>query len=87
MILRFRSRRECEAVIILTVFAGETEETVQNCGELRLQIGEWQLMGAALLLGYDNPSLRRELRLEWEELSWADRARAMGLERIGELEH
>jgi len=86
MILRFRSRRECEAVIILTVFAGETEEVIQNCGELRLQIGEWQLLGATLLLGYDNLSLRREMRLEWEELTWSDRVRAMDLERLGELE-
>jgi hypothetical protein len=34
-----------------TVFMGETEATLMNCGVLTLRLGAYQLLGAALGLG------------------------------------
>ena len=39
-----------------SVFMGPEGETLANCGELTFRIGEWQLFGALLSLGYDSPS-------------------------------
>jgi len=50
MILRLRDKLEGER-IRSTFYVGEPQGTLQNCGELLLYVGEWQLIGAALLLG------------------------------------
>ena len=41
--------------IRVTVFSGNEGETLANCGELTFRIGEYQLFGALLSLGYEHP--------------------------------
>ena len=50
MIIRLRDERRGERVY-MRVFIGEDEDHLELCGALYLNIGEWQLFGAALLLG------------------------------------
>lgn len=35
----------------MTVFAGEKGYTLANCGALTMDVGEWQIFGALLLIG------------------------------------
>ena len=51
MIIKLRSERRGDHVHE-TIFAGpEENETFHNCGTLVFGVGEWQLFGAALMLG------------------------------------
>ena len=54
--IKMSLRRRDDESIDCTVFAGNEGQTLQNCGTLVLRIGEWQLLGVALGLGYDSYS-------------------------------
>lgn len=50
MTIKTRDKRVGD-MITSQFFIGEDADHLQLAGELRLHIGEWQLMGAALLIG------------------------------------
>ena len=43
-----------------TVFSGNEGETLANCGVLTFRVGEWQLFGTLMSLGYSSPSSIRQ---------------------------
>jgi len=55
MIVKLRSRRLGEHVHE-QVFVGEQEGALGLAGELTFRVGEWQLFGAALVLGAEQTS-------------------------------
>ena len=52
-IFKMRLNRVSEDTIEVVCFFGEEGQTLQNAGTLRLRVGEYQVFGAALLIGQE----------------------------------
>ena len=53
--------------IHMTVFSGTEHQTLANCGTLIFTVGEWQLFGALIGLGYDAPSsIKQHVLVTWQ---------------------
>jgi len=78
--MTWRLERPDRDTIVATVFVGELGTTLQNAGSLRLHIGEYQIIGAALLLGVKRLSqLKFTVEGEEEALAKYDPTFAEGL--------
>lgn len=66
MVIKLRSRPN-GIHVHTTVFMGPENQTLQNCGELIQSIGQWQLFGAALLLGTDRMQGKVKVICEGDE--------------------
>lgn len=49
----WRDPAQPEDRLVIRVFVGPKDQTLQLAGELRLDVGEWQSFGAALSIGAD----------------------------------
>jgi hypothetical protein len=65
--MNFQLKRLYDDEIQVTVFIGEKDTTVQRAGQLNLTVGEWQVFGAALLLGQERMQGQFITEVEGEE--------------------
>ena len=68
MIVKLRSKRLHGDRIAEQVFVGKDKDHLQLAGTLILYVGEWQLFGAALLLGADQTKGHLEVITESDEV-------------------
>lgn len=51
LVIKLRAKRLHGDIVEDTIFVGEKGHTLQNVGNLTFHLGEWQLFGAALMMG------------------------------------
>lgn len=68
-----------EEHVRVTLFAGNTGQTLANIGQLCLSVGQYQLFGCALAMGAEQ--MKRHLTVETDEDAfklWAERKTSRG---------
>jgi len=67
MIIKIRSERRGEDKVVERILMGEDENHLKLVGSLTLNVGEWQLFGATLLLGAEHTKTHLRIILEGDE--------------------
>jgi hypothetical protein len=67
MIIKLRSERRGEDRVVERILMGEDEKHLKLVGSLTLNVGEWQLFGAALLLGAEHTKTNLRIIFEGDE--------------------